>query len=122
MNILNYRKPAVLSVLSHLVETVGLILDQLMEWNNHNDNKNIEAKLIKLSLIWKVTHSEYNTRFHYIWLFDRSDYLRTLCYGDPVDRFEGASSVDEAAEICEVFPSCASFLALLPSIETTLAR
>lgn len=51
MRILNYRKPAVLSVLSHLVETVGLILDQLMEWNNDNDNKNIETKQIKLSLI-----------------------------------------------------------------------
>jgi len=56
-----------------------------------------------------------------IYLFDRSVVLTTLYYGYPVDS-EEASSADEAAEILEVLHSCASFLALLLSRETTLAR
>jgi hypothetical protein len=53
--------------------------------------------------------------------FDRSVVLTTLYYGDPVDSGE-ASSADEADEIFEVLHSFASFLALLLSRDTTLAR
>ena len=56
-----------------------------------------------------------------IYFFDRSVVLTTLYHGDPVDS-EEASSAGEAAEILEVLNNCASFLALLLSRETTLAR
>jgi len=56
-----------------------------------------------------------------IYVFDRSVVLTSLFYGDPVDS-EEASSSDEADEILEVLHSCPSFLALLLSRETTLAR